>query len=434
MASEREEQVVASDRFRHCQARPPGSRRVLNFDFGARQYVFPLGATGKVDRRALPAPDRRQAVEQELVLPRTEMEIKLAGIWQDVLGMSEPIGIDDDFFALGGHSLLAVRLVSRVDRFFGVKLPLATLFEEGSVRRMAERVSELSQDERRLPTITPLKSSGRKPPLFLLHGHDGELMFYRELVSSLEPDQPVFGIQPVGLDGRQLPFLSLQDMAAHYVAELCEFMPDGPILLAGYCFSGSLAYEVAHQLGERGRPPALLALIDASPLGHKRTGRAELERIKLHDFFARDLRGKASWIVTRVKGLVDKVRLRAWFRLFERAARGRWVPRSLLSVEGAILNARRSYRTPSSSLRVTLFRAVDETAKGDSARSHWTPIAGEVDIRPIVAPGIRHDTIVREPYVALLARELETSAARAVDRWSGAFSEPESVVGTAPSE
>ena len=75
-------------------------------------------------------------------------------------------------------------------------------------------------------------------------------MIYRELVGRISHDQPVYGIQPVGQDGRQLPFLGLEEMATNYVAELRSFLPDGPYLLAGFCFAGVLAYEVAHQLGE----------------------------------------------------------------------------------------------------------------------------------------------------------------------------------------
>ena len=373
--------------------------------------ALPLGATGKIDRRALPAPDRRQAVQVELVAPRNETERALAAIWQNVLGITAPIGVTDDFFALGGHSLLAVRLLAKVERVLRVKLPLATLFEDSTVERMAARISELAHGDRRLPTLTPLKSSGSKPPLFLLHGRDGELMFYKDLVGALSADQPAYGIQPVGFDGKELPFLSVQEMAAHYVKELRAFAPDGPYLLAGYCFSGVLAYEVAHQLTEEGRAPALLALIDAPPFGHKRRpGRAELERAKLAQFREANVAGKLRWIKRRAKGVTYKVRTRVMFAFYDHARRGGgWIPHSVVSVEGAILSALRTYKTPSSTLRVTLFRAFDPTTQTFSSASRWTPLAQDVEIRPIVAPGIQHDNVVREPYVRLLSRELEAA-------------------------
>jgi thioesterase domain-containing protein len=241
-------------------------------------------------------------------------------------------------------------------------------------------------------------------------------MFYRELVQRVSANQPVYGIQPVGLDGRRLPFLTLEEMATHYVTELRTFLPHGPYLLAGYCFSGALAYEVAHQLGEAGHAPALLALIDAPTVGHKRkVTRKEIERAKLKTFLAADWRGKLRWVGRRSRGVTYKLHSRLRFAFYDYASRGgRWVPRSLVTVEGAIRSALRTYRTPTSSLPVTLLRAAEDESAAARLRSNWTPLAGEVDIRPIIAPGIQHETMVREPYVALLAAELESCIERAL--------------------
>ncbi len=373
--------------------------------------AFPVTPNGKLDRSALPAPDLSHLVE-ERVEPRDERERALVAIWQEVLELSEPIGVTEDFFSLGGHSLLAVRLLSRVERAFGTKLPLATLFEEGTVERMAQRVEDLLGEETRFPTLTPLKSSGTRPPLFLLHGHDGELLIYKDLVNALSTDQPVYGIQPVGLDGRELPLLSVHDMAAHYVSELRRFAPEGPYLLCGYCFSGVLAYEVAHQLSQHGHAPALLALIDARPLGHRQSAtRIELERAKYRDFREADLRGKGRWIVRRVKGVGYKIRRKANFAVYDYLGRGgRWVPRSLVDVRWAILRAVQTYRTPSSSaVSVTLLRAADGHVDDHTIRETWATLARQVVVREISAPGIQHDNIVREPYVGLLAAELEAA-------------------------
>lgn len=377
--------------------------------------ALPLGPTGKVDRQGLPAPDRSQAIVETLVPPRNPTEQALVTIWQELLGIDEPIGIRDDFFALGGHSLLAVRLMAQIERKLGVKLPLATLFEGATIEWLAGRIAETGAADVRWPTLVPLRSSGGNPPLFLLHGRDGELLYYRDLVNNLGPDQPAYGVQPVGLDGEEQPFLSVQEMAAHYADELQGFQPEGPYLLAGLCFSGVLAYEVAHQLERRGHPPALLALIDAAPFGHKRVGRIDLERRKLRDFLAGDLRGKGTWIARRAKGLVYKLRTRVRFILYDAFSRtGRRLPRGLRDVEGAILRALQSYKTPTSSLRVTLFRAADNSERALDQRSDWRKLAGEVEIHPIVVKGIRHDNIVREPYAAALAAELERCIEKAL--------------------
>jgi thioesterase domain-containing protein/acyl carrier protein len=378
--------------------------------------AFPVTPNGKLDRSALPAPDTSHLVE-ERVEPRTERERTLAAIWQEVLELQEPIGVTEDFFALGGHSLLAVRLLSKVERAFGTKLPLATLFEEGTVEKMAKRVDEHLGEDASIPTLTPLKSTGTRPPLFLFHGHDGELLIYKDLVDAISADQPVYGIQPVGLDGRELPLLSVHDMAAHYVSELRRFAPDGPYLLCGYCFSGVLAYEVAHQLSQHGRPAALLALIDARPLGHRQVPtRVELERAKYRDLREADLRGKARWVARRTKGVGHKIRRKVNFAFYDYISRGgRWVPRSLVDVRWAILRAVQTYRTPSSSaVRVTLLRAADGRVDDQTVRATWATLAEEVVVHEISAPGIQHDNIVRVPYVGLLAAELEAAIEQAL--------------------
>jgi amino acid adenylation domain-containing protein/non-ribosomal peptide synthase protein (TIGR01720 family) len=102
--------------------------------------AFPTTSSGKVDRRALPAPDSsRPELETEYTAPRTEAESTLVGLWQDVLGV-ERIGVNDDFFELGGHSLLATQLISRVRDSLQVDVPLRSLFEHRTVASFATAI------------------------------------------------------------------------------------------------------------------------------------------------------------------------------------------------------------------------------------------------------------------------------------------------------
>jgi len=98
---------------------------------------LPLTPNGKLDRAALPAPDAAVAdAAAAHVAPRTDTETKLAAIWAEVL-KREPIGVTDNFLALGGHSLLAIRVLGRISKTFGVRLPLRTLFETPTVEALA---------------------------------------------------------------------------------------------------------------------------------------------------------------------------------------------------------------------------------------------------------------------------------------------------------
>ena len=104
--------------------------------------ALPMTPNGKLDRRALPAPQKtRPALEDLFVAPRTPVEETVASIWRQVLGLDR-IGVDDNFFELGGHSLLAVRLFSEIEKAFGRSLPLATLFQAPTVEGLAERLRE----------------------------------------------------------------------------------------------------------------------------------------------------------------------------------------------------------------------------------------------------------------------------------------------------
>ncbi|MFQ5853285.1 MAG: AMP-binding protein, partial [Candidatus Binatia bacterium] len=104
--------------------------------------VLPLTPTGKVDRRALPAPGRtRPELESTFVAPRTPVEETLVGIWAEVVGVDQ-VGIQDNFFDLGGHSLAATRVISRVIKTFKVELPIKSLFESPTVADMAQVIMQ----------------------------------------------------------------------------------------------------------------------------------------------------------------------------------------------------------------------------------------------------------------------------------------------------
>ncbi len=109
------------------------------------QYVilerFPTQANGKIDRSALPAPDRaRPRLEADLVAPRNEREERLVGIWSEVLGL-EQIGVEDNFFELGGHSLQATRVLSRIRDTFDVRIDLSKMLRTPTISSLAMEIA-----------------------------------------------------------------------------------------------------------------------------------------------------------------------------------------------------------------------------------------------------------------------------------------------------
>ncbi len=108
--------------------------------------ALPLSPNGKIDRKALPAPDRtRPEFEDTYVAPQGPIEEAVASVWAEVLGL-ERVGAQDNFFDLGGHSLLATQVLSHLQQTFPVNIPLRRLFEEPTVANLARAIAE-SQDE-----------------------------------------------------------------------------------------------------------------------------------------------------------------------------------------------------------------------------------------------------------------------------------------------
>jgi len=104
--------------------------------------ALPITPNGKVDRRALPAPDQaRPELEQTFVAPRTRLEEQIAVIWAEVLKL-ERVDMHDDFFDLGGHSLWPPRVISRVREAFHTEVPLRSLFAMPTVAGLADVINK----------------------------------------------------------------------------------------------------------------------------------------------------------------------------------------------------------------------------------------------------------------------------------------------------
>ncbi|HLK56986.1 MAG TPA: amino acid adenylation domain-containing protein, partial [Chthonomonadaceae bacterium] len=128
--------------------------------------ALPLNANGKVDRKALPAPEMGAVTEQEYVAPRTPIEAGVAEVWSEVLRL-ESVGAHANFFELGGHSLLATQVISRLRSAFQVELPLRALFEAPTVAELAARVEQARGEERiSAPPLLPTSRSGPLPLSF----------------------------------------------------------------------------------------------------------------------------------------------------------------------------------------------------------------------------------------------------------------------------
>ena len=220
---------------------------------------FPLTSNGKVDRRALPLPE--QVVQQEIVAPRNETEEKLAEIWQGVLGI-DTVSVTADFFDLGGHSLLAVNLLTEIEKTFKTSVTLETFLSASTVEDLAKIVSETSSASESL--IFDIRTTGSKPPLFLINALGTGMLAYKLLAKYLDPQIPIYGIRAIGMEDQRTPQNRIEQMAETYIKEMLTVQPEGPYFIAGVCTGGTVAYEMASILRSRGLEVAFLGLIDST--------------------------------------------------------------------------------------------------------------------------------------------------------------------------
>jgi amino acid adenylation domain-containing protein/non-ribosomal peptide synthase protein (TIGR01720 family) len=224
--------------------------------------ALPKTPSGKLDRRALPAPERvRPDLVSAFKKPRTSVEVRLAAIWEQLLDI-RPIGITDNFFQLGGHSLLVVRLLSSIQKEFGQNLPLSTFFQGATIAQMAASIEQQSH-ARPWSALVEIQPEGSRRPFFCVHPASGEALCYVDLAYYLGLDQPFYGLQAPGLSGEQEPCTRVEDAATRYIDAIRQVQPEGPYLLGGWSIGGMIAFEMARQLHAQGQAIALLALFDS---------------------------------------------------------------------------------------------------------------------------------------------------------------------------
>ena len=368
--------------------------------------ALPMMSNGKIDRRALPAPDRsRPELEKAFVAPRDDLERELAHIWEEVLGV-RPVGARDNFFALGGHSLLAVRVFALIEKRLGKRLPLASVFQGATVEHLA---AVLRQQAARGPlsSLVAIQPGGSKRPLFLVHPAGGHVFPYIHLARFLGPDQPCYGLQARGVEDGQEPHTRIEDMAAYYIEALQTMQPTGPYLLGGWSMGGVVAFEMAQQLLARGQRVALLALLDGRiPTPDDSFPEKESEVVAMVERYF----GISFGPMESVGELPEDEEL---VFMLEQAKDAGLVPteldisevRRFVELMRSDLRATQSYELHLYPGRITFFKA-SESLPGASADptmgwSDWA--SGGVEVH--VIPG-NHANLMYEPHVEVLAEKL----------------------------
>jgi glutamate-1-semialdehyde aminotransferase/thioesterase domain-containing protein/acyl carrier protein len=206
------------------------------------------------------APRGTPGTAEKYLAPANKVEERLANLWCEALHLQR-VSCNANFFELGGQSLSAVSLFAKIEKDFGKKLPLATLFASPTIKALALALQDENSEESWSPLV-PINAKGSNPPLFLVHGAGGNVLLYRSLGEHLAPEVPLYGLQSKGLDGRSQPLRSIEEMASCYLSEVRKVQARGPYYLGGYCLGGTVAYEMAQTLHNEGEEVGLVAMLD----------------------------------------------------------------------------------------------------------------------------------------------------------------------------
>jgi thioesterase domain-containing protein len=258
-------------------------------------------------------------------------------------------------------------------------------------------------------SLVAIQPGGSRPPLFCVHWAGGGVDAYQQLAHCLGPDQPVYGLQAVGLDSRQKPHTRVIDMATHYLEQVQAVDPTGPYYLAGASMGGKVAFEMAQQLRSQGKGVALVALFDTrgpadlKPLQWSARSLLELDNVR-GGGAAGTLRHVTWLTMSRVRRLVYATLIRYQIPL----------PTFMRNVGQTTLLAARNYHPKSYPGKVVFFRATEHGPREppDPFLGWDRVVLGGLEIHEI--PG-DHVSMMREPGVRVLAKELMDCLDRAAE-------------------
>lgn len=195
---------------------------------------------------------------------RFEIERALSGIWRQVLAVPTCVRTDD-FFAAGGDSLAATKLVAAIEAQFGVVLPASVLVDNPTPGHLAGRIETVLRSDESAETLAstliPIRTEGSRPPLFLVHGLMGTVVFAHVLNQFLGEDQPLYAFRARGFDG-QTPVATVHELSTLYLSQIREVQPIGPYFIGGNCSGSFIALEMCRALVTAGESVGMMLAID----------------------------------------------------------------------------------------------------------------------------------------------------------------------------
>jgi thioesterase domain-containing protein/acyl carrier protein len=346
--------------------------------------------------------------------PASDTERHLLRIWQEILDI-DGLGVNDDFFELGGESLAAVTLFAEIEAAFRKKPALSSLLKHPTIRKLASLLDGMGGQSDGSPRpevarlVVAIRTEGRRPPLFLVHGGGGHVLFARQLLPFLDPEQPLYGIAARGLVDGESVHCNLDALVADYLAAVRQVQPKGPYYLSGYCVGSLIVFEMAQRLRAAGEPVAIVMMLDPdfnrvlTPWLYWRN--PDALRIRVLRFFVSLL--WQAWLLKQAL-LGRRQSSKAAVDSPEERRRYRAVSKSLAAVF-------KSYRPAPYDGKLTLFSSGERTRRLSDPVHGWPTIAANLTIIDVAQ---RHRDVFREA-LPRLGRGIEAHLQMARSEVSG---------------
>lgn len=317
----------------------------------------------------------------------------LTGIWQRLLQV-QSIGLNDNFFELGGDSALAVQLFSEIAKALGQQLPPVMIYHVPTISSMAALLEKHAPPE--LSPLILLKDGDQGLPVFIASGLGGGPAEFFQLVKYIRAANPMFGLQPKGIEGFDVPCERIEEMAEYYLSSVRQFQPRGPYNLIGYSLGGLVTLEMARQLNSNGEKVDLLVLLDSYPdITALRPGsvlRLMSQRIRrrLATF------GQPTRTGVRLGGLPSPDAISTFAPAFEQ-------------VRNAAYRALRRYRPSWYSGAVKFIRAAEVTEFPEDPRSVWSHLIQNLEVETVPGDHLGMLTMHYEKLACVLHGYLESA-------------------------
>ncbi|MFK5972012.1 MAG: thioesterase domain-containing protein [Flavobacteriaceae bacterium] len=209
---------------------------------------IPLLPNGKIDKKGLSK--RRQIEAQErpspVEGPADDIEMKLVGIWEEVLNF-KPVSTNDNFFEIGGDSILSIQIIAKA-REKGMVISPNQLFEHQTIKDISVFISSNKDQKEKWDYLVPLRKQGNKTPLFCIHAGGGHVFFYNSLTNYMNVERPIYAIQSSGHYGAKRMHNNIKEMTRDYIDSIRSVQPSGPYNVLVYCLSVTIGHEMAIQM------------------------------------------------------------------------------------------------------------------------------------------------------------------------------------------